>query len=128
MVNLVPVPVAGGVAVGITVELPKTRLVVLAGDRGYLMCGALDVALLDGKLHDRRIVAGRAVGVRTLEDLLAAPLERVTSAAREIGIVEGMTGRDALALLVAPADGGATSAGRGAPAAHAPAPASTAGS
>lgn len=103
MVNLVPVPVDGGVAVGITVDLPETRLLILAGPRGYLMCGALDVALLDAK-RERRIVAGRAVGVRTLDDLLAAPLERVTTAARELGLHEGMIGRQALELLVAVAD------------------------
>jgi uncharacterized protein YunC (DUF1805 family) len=101
MVSLVPVPVAGGVATGITVELPRTRLVILAGSRGYIMCGALDVALLDsGHLRAREIVAGRAVGVRTLEDLLQAPLESVTAAARALGLRPGMAGRDALALLL----------------------------
>jgi uncharacterized protein YunC (DUF1805 family) len=101
MVSLVPVPVAGGIATGITVELPRTRLVILSGSRGYIMCGALDVALLDsGHLRAREIVAGRAVGVRTLDDLLAAPLESVTSAGRELGLNPGMTGREAVALLL----------------------------
>lgn len=108
MVNVVPIAVDGGVGVGISVELPKTRLLVLTGPRGYLMCGALDVGLLDGKLRDRHIVAGRAVGVRTLQELLDAPLERVTAAAREIGIREGMRGRDALALLLAGEQDGRT--------------------
>ena len=42
------------------------------------MCGALDVGLLNEKLKDRKIIAGRAVGVRTIEQLLNAPLESVT--------------------------------------------------
>ncbi|HVB10620.1 MAG TPA: DUF1805 domain-containing protein [Bacillota bacterium] len=101
MVSLVPVPVAGGTATGITVELPRTRLVILAGSKGYIMCGALDVALMDtGHLKAREIVAARAVGVRTIEDLLAAPLESVTSAGQALGLQTGMAGRDALALLV----------------------------
>ena len=37
---------------------------------GYIMCGALDVGLLNAKLKERKIVAGRAVGVRTIEQLL----------------------------------------------------------
>jgi len=100
VVSMVPIPLPGGMAVGITVELPETRLVILAGRRGYLMCGALDVAVLNEKLPARRIVAGRALGVRTVDELLAAPLERVTEAARDLGLREGMSGAEAMALLV----------------------------
>ena len=85
----------------VSVELPRTRLVILATQTGYLMCGALDVALLDDRLGDRRIVAGRALGVRSYQDLLDRPLERVTAAARELGILPGMTGREALRRLLA---------------------------
>ena len=52
------------------------------------MCGALDVALLNDRLRERGVIAGRAVGVRTLEELLAAPLESVTDAARAIGVAQ----------------------------------------
>ncbi|MCY8582786.1 YunC family protein, partial [Bacillus haynesii] len=64
------------------------------------MCGALDVALLNDKLKDRKIVAARAVGVRTIDQLLEAPLESVTDAARELGIHPGMSGKDALLKMV----------------------------
>ena len=101
MVSLVPVPVAGGIATGITVELPRTHLVIVSGSRGYIMCGALDVALLDAPhMRAREIVAARAVGVKSIADLLAAPLESVTSAAAALGLQPGMAGRDALALLL----------------------------
>jgi uncharacterized protein YunC (DUF1805 family) len=43
-------------------------------ENGYIMCGALDVALLHEKLADRKIIADRAVGVRTIEQLLDARL------------------------------------------------------
>jgi uncharacterized protein YunC (DUF1805 family) len=92
---------AGGHQVaGIEVKLPKTTLLVITTDKGYIMCGALDVALLNERLADRGIIAGRAVGVRTLEELMEAPLESVTHAARELGIVPGMTGRDALLRMM----------------------------
>jgi uncharacterized protein YunC (DUF1805 family) len=101
MVSMVPVPLDSGTAVGITVELPRTRLVILAGSRGYLMCGALDVAMLDsGHLRAREIAAARAVGVRTLEDLLAAPVQAATAAARVLGVEVGMPGREAIARLL----------------------------
>jgi len=60
------------------------------------MCGALDVALLNEKLKNRNIIAGRAVGVKTIEELLNAPLESITYGAEQVGISEGMIGKEAL--------------------------------
>lgn len=60
------------------------------------MCGALDVGLLNSVLADRKIIAGRAVGVKTIEQLLAAPLESVTLEAETLGIKAGMKGTEAL--------------------------------
>nr|WP_221301895.1 DUF1805 domain-containing protein [Texcoconibacillus texcoconensis] len=81
-------------------KLPKTNFLSISNERGYIMCGALDVQLLNEKLADRKIVAGRAVGVRSLDDLLDAPLESVTLAAEELGIEKGMKGRDALLKMI----------------------------
>ena len=84
----------------ITVFLPKTTLLTISNDRGYIMCGALDVGLLNSKLADRKIIAGRAVGVKTIEQLLYAPLESVTYEAEAHGIVKGMIGEDALLKMI----------------------------
>ncbi|CAG5091862.1 YunC [Thermobacillus xylanilyticus] len=100
MIRLVPMPFEGGVALGVEVLLPKTTLLAITTDVGYIMCGALDVALLNERLRDRGIVAGRAVGVRTLEQLMEAPLESVTTAAEARGILPGMRGADALKMMV----------------------------
>ena len=51
-------------------------------------------------LWNRKIVAGRAVGVRTIADLLSAPLESVTYEAENIGMKAGMTGEEALLKMV----------------------------
>jgi uncharacterized protein YunC (DUF1805 family) len=100
MVTLEPVQVGDYVLVGVEVKLPKTTLLSISTSRGYIMCGALDIGLLNDTLSDRQIIAARAVGVRTLPQLLAAPLESVTIEAEKLGIVPGMTGAQALLLMV----------------------------
>ncbi|MUT64432.1 YunC family protein [Paenibacillus sp. NEAU-GSW1] len=100
MMRMVPITLDNGAtAIGVEVKLPKTTLLSISTDTGYIMCGALDVGLLNDRLKDRGIIAGRAVGVKTLEELLAAPLESVTTNAEAMGIVAGMKGSDALLLM-----------------------------
>jgi uncharacterized protein YunC (DUF1805 family) len=101
MISVEPMFIGGKPFTAVTVELPKTKLMAVYNDVGYIMCGALDVALLNEKLRDRKIIAGRAVGVRTIEQLLDAPLESVTIEAENIGIEKGMTGRCALLKMEA---------------------------
>jgi len=100
MIRMVPYTIDGRTVIGVEVKLPRTTLLSLSTDSGYIMCGALDVDLLNDKLKDRGIIAGRAVGVRTLEELLEAPLESVTHSAEAMGIHVGMKGEDALKLMI----------------------------
>ncbi|RDI41448.1 YunC family protein [Falsibacillus pallidus] len=100
MVSLTPVDIEGFTFLAISVELPKTTLLVVTSERGYIMCGALDVGLLNERLKDRKILAGRAVGVKTIDELLEAPLESVTHEALDAGITPGMLGKDALLLML----------------------------
>ncbi|RAK18636.1 uncharacterized protein YunC (DUF1805 family) [Anoxybacillus vitaminiphilus] len=100
MVIVTPVFIENHPFIAISVQLPKTNLLAVAGDKGYIMCGALDVGLLNEKLKSRGIIAGRAVGVRTIEQLLEAPLESVTIAAEELGITVGTKGKDALLKMI----------------------------
>ncbi len=96
MINLSPIKIDNHTFNAVTVLLPKTTLLVVMNDKGYIMCGALDVALLNERLRDRQIIAGRAVGVKSIEELLNAPLESITVEAEKLGIQKGMIGRDAL--------------------------------
>lgn len=100
MMSLRPLDLSGHTVLAIEVNLPKTNLLVVTTDKGYIMCGALDVALLNEKLNDRKVIAGRAVGVRTIEELLDAPLESVTYEAQQLGIEAGMKGSDALLRML----------------------------
>lgn len=100
MIEMKPLILDGRQVTAISVQLPKTNLLMVTTERGYIMCGALDVGLLNERLADRGIIAGRALGVRTIEQLLEAPLESVTVAAREIGIEPGMKGKDAIITML----------------------------
>lgn len=80
----------------ITVRLPKTTLLAICNSVGYIMCGALDINLLNDRLAERKIIAGRAIGVTTIDELLDAPLYDVTTEALALGITPGMRGREAL--------------------------------
>lgn len=95
-----PILIEGKQFTAITVKLPKTNFMAVTTDKGYIMCGALDVGLLNEKLADRGIIAGRAVGVRTIDQLLEAPLELVTVEAENRGITQGMKGKDALLRML----------------------------
>lgn len=99
MMTVEPLLLEGKPFTAVTVVLPKTTLLVVSNDVGYIMCGALDVDLLNEKLADRNIISGRAVGVKTIEQLLAAPLEKVTEASAAYGWKPGIKGKDALLLL-----------------------------
>jgi len=83
------------------VFLPKTTLLVVTNDIGYIMCAAVDIDFFNNtpKLVERKIIAGRAEGVRTIEELLNAPMAKLTTAAKELGIKEGTIGHDALVLM-----------------------------
>lgn len=100
LIDLSPIEINGHTFLAVSVLLPKTTLLAVSSDKGYIMCGALDVGLLNDRLKDRKIIAGRAVGVRTIEQLLNAPLESVTWEAEALGIHPGMIGKDALLKMI----------------------------
>jgi uncharacterized protein YunC (DUF1805 family) len=72
---------------------PLSRpLLVVSGSRGVLSCGYLS---LDA--FERNGDAGAIVkGVDTYEDMLVAEVKAVSTRARELGVVVGMTGAEAL--------------------------------
>ncbi|MFD1849365.1 YunC family protein [Oceanobacillus bengalensis] len=102
MITVKPLEVEGKHFTATTVELPKTTLLVISNDVGYIMCAALDVDFFDAneKLKKRNVIAGRAEGVRTIDQLLHAPLAKITDASQELyGWEIGMIGKDALLKL-----------------------------
>ena len=101
MFNVQKIDIDGYECLTYEVLLPKTTLFVVANDVGYIMCAALDIDFFNNtpKLIERKIIAGRAEGVRSIEQLLDFPLAKVTVAAEAIGVVPGVTGREAMVLM-----------------------------
>jgi len=99
MVLLEPILVEENTIVSIEVKLPKTNLLILKADLGYVMCGALDVAFLSNDLSHRQIIAARAVGVKTINELLNGTIDSCTPASQSLGIREKMPVREALLLM-----------------------------
>lgn len=74
------------------VDLGPHNLVLITEDKGYLMCGLLDIAAAEKLGH----AACKVTGVSTPKDALAAKVVQCTSKARELGVTDAMTGEQAL--------------------------------
>jgi uncharacterized protein YunC (DUF1805 family) len=75
--------------------MQKAPLLVLKGEKGYVMCGYLNLEAAE-KLGD---IAVRVTGVNTLEDVLSKEVAGVTSRAKEVGITPGDKVKDILGKL-----------------------------
>ena len=84
-----------GVALGLKFEMQYAPLLVIKADKGFVMCGYLDIDMAD-TLGD---VAVRVRGVNTFEDVLDAQIVGATQAAIDIGIDIKMNAREALELM-----------------------------
>ena len=80
---------------GYVIECGPFNIVSINTDKGMIGCGAFDVMALDRFAYP----AARISGVATCEDLLAGTIKQANEHAQELGIREGMTGREALEKL-----------------------------
>jgi uncharacterized protein YunC (DUF1805 family) len=80
------------VALGIKVELGSAPLLLIKAEKGFVMCGFLNVAAADSIGE----VAAKVSGVNSFEDVLEARIVEATGKAEELGITKGLTGREAL--------------------------------
>lgn len=89
------VRLTNGAALGIRIEMNVAPILVIKADKGFVMCGYLNIDAAE-KMGD---VAARVSGVSTFEDVLDAKVNQATTKAKGLGVREGMTGREALELL-----------------------------
>ncbi len=81
---------------GIEIELPNApNLVLLRGEKGFIMCGYLNIDVCE-KLG---LIAATVSGVKTVEDLLDAQIKASTTKAKELGIVPGKKVREVIGLI-----------------------------
>src|SRR5699024_10782408 len=102
MITVNPLEIEGVIFTAVRVELPKTNLLMISNEVGYIMCAALDVDVLNEKLHARQVIAGRAMGMRTIDELLDAPLEKITKitdASKNHVRKTRLTGREGLLMI-----------------------------
>ncbi|HJH30834.1 MAG TPA: DUF1805 domain-containing protein [Methanosarcinaceae archaeon] len=86
------VKLTNGTALGLRFDMQNAPLLVIRADKGFVMCGYLDIEMAEA-LGD---VAVRVRGVNTFEDVLDAQVIGTTQAATDLGIDIKMNARDAL--------------------------------
>ena len=97
MISVMSVKVDDETCLGVRVELPDSPpLLVVVADKGFVMCGFLDVDVAE-KLG---VAAAVVSGVKSFEDVLNAEVRAVTSKARDLSVSVGMKGVDALKHMV----------------------------
>ena len=96
MIEVDQVKIDEKTALGLKVDLPDSPpLVAIIGEKGFVMCGFLNVDATE-RLG---VTAVMVSGVKTFADVLDAEVKAVTSKAKMKGIRKGMKGREAAKLL-----------------------------
>lgn len=75
--------------------VPGSSLVFIMGDKGFIMCGYLNIETAEKQGN----LAAVATGIKTVDDMLKTKIVSVTSAAKRAGITKGMPVIDALERL-----------------------------
>jgi len=97
MIQIAPLRIDEKTATGLKVDLPDSPpLVMIVGRTGFLMCGFLNMESAE-KLN---VTAAMVRGVKNFDDVLETDVKAVTSGAERKGIKVGMTGKDAVKLLL----------------------------
>ncbi|MGC8816606.1 MAG: YunC family protein [Candidatus Hadarchaeum sp.] len=81
---------------GLVAGLPKAPLVALIAPKGYIMCGYLNLETAEKLGQAAAIVRG----VDGIEDMLNKKISASTSQAKILGIIEGMSVKEALKKLL----------------------------
>ena len=84
-----------GSAVGLDMQMQNASLILIKADKGFVMCGYLDIDTATA-LGDAAV---KVKGVKTFDDVLQAPVVGATQEAINLGIKVGMTGKEALELM-----------------------------
>lgn len=95
MVETQEMTIEGKTFTYLKMDMEKAPLVIIKGNKGYVMCGYLNMETAD-KLGD---IAVRVKGVKDADTILASNVEAVSARAKEIGIDVGMPVRTIISKL-----------------------------
>lgn len=96
MISVTTLRIDGKSFMGLRTDLPDSPpLLLIIGEKGFVMCGFLNVESAE-KLG---VTAAVVSGVKTFDDVLNGQVKAVTSKAKNLGIEVGMKGADALKLM-----------------------------
>ena len=87
---------SGHVFEGHSIATEHSLILIIKARRGLLGCGYIAPETAD-KVDDALAVV---TGVKSFDDMLAAPVKRFSSAAAKLGVTDGMTGREALLKMI----------------------------
>jgi len=85
-----------GKAIGYHIDLGPAPLILIQTQKGYVMCGYLNMDTAN-RVGD---IAGKVTGVKTFEDVLNAPIVEASEKAKKAGLKEGMTAREFLNSII----------------------------
>ena len=80
---------------GLCFKLTGKNLIVLSGQKGYVMCGYLNL----GAANKFKDIAAKITGVATINEALDAKVHSATSAAKRLGIHKGQAIKDVLKII-----------------------------
>ncbi len=95
MIEIDSINIHGKTFETLKIDLDPAPLILIKGQKGFLMCGYLNMEAAD-KLG---AVAASTSGVKTVQDLLTKQISKISVKAKELGVREGMTGEEALKYL-----------------------------
>jgi len=85
-----------GAAFGVKVKLGEVPLLIIRGEKGYLVCGYFDNRVVEKAKDCCAIIPG----VKSFDDMMRKRVDFVSKKAQKLGIKRGMPGFRALDKLI----------------------------
>jgi len=89
------VDIEGKKALGIVMEMNEAPLVLVKAEKGFIMCGLLDMDTANAIGE----VCAKLKGVKNLQEILDKEVREVSDEAKKLGVREGMSGKEALLVM-----------------------------
>ncbi|MEE0741703.1 MAG: DUF1805 domain-containing protein [Emergencia sp.] len=98
MIQIENIKLGDRIVQGVSLSAPggegHPNMLVLQCDKGYIMCGYLNLDTANAVEDAAAVVSGSC-----FDDILANPVKAVSTKAQELGVTVGMTGRQAAEAL-----------------------------